>query len=119
MKTALTRKEALTEGFTKCGRPQQDWQSIQNIEDLNDEDFVDTKWVLADKVENHPCISDDYLKDLLSDQIGERHADETGCDTDDVYDIVRAIDFKPFTKVINEALSSYSYSWMTEIELLS
>lgn len=118
MKTELTRKEALEEGFTKCGYADREWQSVMNISDLIDDDFSDNIIILAHKESSCPSISKEDIIDLLAENISERHSDEFGDDTDGVYDIVRSIDFEPTAKMINEALSNYQYWMMTDITLV-
>lgn len=118
----LTVKEALEQGYTKCGYELAEWQTLQDVEDfLNPEEFEDwgnRKMVLFSKDSYSPSIDAETIKDLLAEHIACNHADETGDDTDNVEDSVRELDFESVAKMINEKLSTTSYWKATDIQLI-
>lgn len=123
MKTEqLTVKEALEQGYTKCGYAGTEWQSALDITELDESDFVKEDWrgelVLMSKQSSHPTFSVDQIKELLAETISERHSDETGDDTDNVYDTIMALDFTATADMIEKALSGCPFWWVTDIRLV-
>jgi len=115
----LTIKEALEQGYIKCGYDEREWQSLMDIEDLSPDDFNnDKKIILADKESQSTLVDSEYLKDLLADNISSMHQDEIGDDTDSVYDSIKAIEFESTAVIINNTLSVHRYWNLTEIELI-
>ena len=118
---ALTVKEAIELGYSKCGQKTNDWQSLIDLEDIKDFDSKETTFYLADPKENNPCTSAEDIKELLVDHIHINHSDETGDDTDDVYDILNAIDlkeFEPLAELLNKALEAKKFYWLTDIKVI-
>lgn len=118
----LTVKEALEQGFTKCGYEAQEWQSLWDVIDFsNSQEFdehYNRKMVLFSKDAYHPSIDADTIKDLLAEHIACNHADESGDDTDNVEDSVRDLDFESTAKMINDRLQSVDYWKATNIQLV-
>lgn len=118
----LTVKEALEQGYTKCGEEMQEWQSLYEVADFTNplefEEHYNRKMVLFSKDSYHPSIDGDTIKDLLAEHIACNHADESGDDTDNVEDSVRELDFEPVAKMINDRLSSVDYWKATNIQLI-
>ena len=118
MKTELTRKQAIEEGFSKAGYYGHDWQTAQDIEDFQDSELLERKICLFSKESNAPSITAEHIKGMIADEIEDRHSDETGDDTKQVWDKVTDLDFEPTAKMINEALSSYQCWTLTDIQLI-
>ena len=117
----LTVKEALEQGYTKAGTKCNDWQSLVDLQDIKDYDSRETTFYLADQKENNPSIDAEQIKDLLIDHISVNHCDETGDDTDDVYDLLTAMDLSEFEAIatkLNEILKAKKYFWLTDIKLI-
>jgi len=117
----LTVKEALEQGYTKVGTKTNDWQSLVDLEDIKDFDSRETTFYLADKKSNSPSTSVEDIKELLVEHISVNHSDETGDDTDDVYDLLNAIElseFEPLVEKINKVLEAKTYHWLTDIQLI-
>lgn len=73
MANALTIKEALSQGYEKCGVPRSEWQCLTNIEDLTEEDLTDG-YYLAQKEPNYFSSTKSrfpnyYLKPLPSSML--------------------------------------------------
>lgn len=118
----LTVKEALEQGYTKCGYELAEWQTLLEVSDFANpaefEEHWNKKMVLFSKNEYHPSIDADTIKELLAEHIAINHADETGDDTDNVEDSIKELDFEPTAKLINEKLQSVSYWTATNIQLI-
>jgi hypothetical protein len=118
----LTVKEALEQGYTKCGEELQEWQSLYEVSDFSNpaefEEHYNRKMVLFSKDAYHPSIDADTIKDLLAEHIACNHADESGDDTENVEDSVRELDFEATAKMINDKLQSVDYWKATDIELI-
>jgi hypothetical protein len=114
----LTIKEALEQGYTKCGYDSTEWQSLMEIEEMNPVDFEQQKIVLADKQSNYSSVDQDDVRGSLADIISYRRSDETNDDTSNVYDTIMSLDFTSTVTQINEALKAHPYWFMTKIELI-
>lgn len=53
----------------------------------------------------HPGIDKDSIAELIAENIACNWSDESGDDTDEVYDIVKALDYTAVADMINAALS--------------
>ena len=117
----LTIKEALAQGFTKCGYEQTDWQMCMDIEDMTEQDFEDadrTRILLFSKESTCPDVSEGTIRDIIADQVSDRWADETGDDTDTVLEKIKAVDFSGIHKLLTEALSTHQCWFATDIQLV-
>lgn len=117
----LTVKEALAQGYTKCGFDQTDWQTVMEIEDMSAVDFetpILTKIVVFSKESTHPDVSEERLKEIVADNVNDSWEDETGDDTNKVYDTIMSVDFSSIHKLLNDALSSHQCWFATDIELI-
>lgn len=120
----LTVKEALEQGYTKCGYANESWQSVLDISELTELDFNRihrSHLVLFSKDEYHPSISAEQIKDLIADTVSDTHGQDTGDDTDNVYDTLQAIELSQFESLvnhINEKLSEHVYWKGTDIQLI-
>jgi len=113
----LTIKEALSQGYTKCGDNKKEWQTLDDISELGKEDFVDRDIVLAEKESFSPSISEDKIKELLADYISDEWYERCPDDTDEVYNKVSEVDVTDVTKRINENLSDKKAWMLTSIKL--
>lgn len=119
MNTEMTIKEAISQGYDYCGKHANEWQSLTPIEDLKDIDIADGDLYLADKEGSTFKFGKDQIAELLSDVIGDNESQETGRDTEDIYDAIKAIDFSETEKLINDALSKHRSYKLTDIKLVS
>jgi hypothetical protein len=117
----LTVKEAIEQGYEYFGVDGPDWQSLQELGDIDcelelDPDFLDDKNLFT-KNSYSPSMSKQEIAELLADIIAVNHSEETGDDTDDVFDIVNGLDFTETANMINNALEKKRYYTLTDIKL--
>lgn len=119
MKNKLTVKEALEQGYVYFGQDKGEYQHLHSIEGITDADFEFGPVMLAEKEPYYtPSVSGESIAELLADHIANWNGDETGDDTDDVYDIVNALDFTTAANAINKALQNKKYYKLTSIQLI-
>jgi len=119
----LTVKQALEEGYTHFVYASDGYQAIKGIEDvLKDEkaiDFSRDDIYIVSKEPFHPSAPDnEELKDLIAEHVWVNHHDNTGDDTDAVFDAVKAIDFNDISERIQSALNGLNYYHQTNIKLV-
>lgn len=118
MKTALTVKEALEEGFEYYFYDSDGWQSMKEIKDM-EMDFSRDDISLAEKQSYNPSgLSSKDIADYLADRIQDQHNSETSCDTNDIYESIVELDFSEAERLINEALSKMNYYLSSGIKLI-
>lgn len=120
MKTQLTLKEAIEQGYTKVGTNASGWQHLHDIEDFTNWDFDGrTKYFLAEKEAQYHLRETKDLAEMIADRISDDYADETGCDdVNDILDRIKAIDFSAVNQKINYVMTNYPYWTLTTIELV-
>lgn len=118
----LTLKEALEQGYTHFayGHPSNGFQSIDKLSEIKQKDIEEGSLYLAGKHTFSPNgISNGELKELIAEHISVDHEDNTGDDTDTIYEAVKEIDFQDVSDRIEEVLSKYNYyRYVTEIRLV-
>lgn len=118
----LTLKQAKEQGYTHyCfGHPSNGYQGLDTLEGLTQQDIDEGTLYLADKETFPPSgISNEELKDMIADYIAVNHSDNTGDDTDIVFDAIKEIDFSDVVERIDKSLEKLnSYRWITEIRLV-
>jgi hypothetical protein len=116
--TALTRKQAIAEGYSYCGFAGEEYQTIQDISDLTVLEIEVNNYRLFEKEGTPPSVDNERLQDILADAIEENWASETNDDTFEVFEIVKNIDFTDVAERINKALAGKLNYKLTDIELL-
>ncbi|WDO13080.1 hypothetical protein MH928_17375 [Flavobacterium sp. WW92] len=118
MKTELTVKEALEQGYTKYVYDSDGFQRLSDI--LDDEiDFSRNDISLVEKVGYNPAGMDSKeIAELLADHIESNHVSESGDDTNTVYDAIKELDFSEAEMKITETLSSLFYYRSSGIKLI-
>lgn len=118
-KNKITVAEAIEQGYVYFATDKGEFQHLNSIEGITDADFEYGPQLVADKEPYHvPCISPEEIAETLADIVSQQNADETGDDTDDVYDIVKALDYSAMAATINEAIKHKKYYKLTNIELI-
>ncbi len=119
-KPKLTILEAIKQGYEYFVYPYDGYQTIKKLIDYSEEEIDwNKKPTLCNKEPKHPYgMSAEELQEHLADVISDNHASNTGCDTDDVYDAIKEIDFTEISEKIKEKLSHIDFYWQSEIELL-
>jgi len=120
----LTIKEAIKEGYTLCGEDGREWQSLTRIEDLTDDEIVETnskgkKLVLADKEPRVHVVS---AKDLRDQAIDDYYNDED-FSQDDSMDIEHLFQkelplFEEYAAKLNAIYAKKEVWILTKIELV-
>ena len=119
MKKQLTVEQAIAEGFEYAGHKDVGWQNYVEISDMHEQDLKDDSYYLVSKEKDHPSISAEMIKDLITDDVDCRFCDETGCDDSTVSDALHDVDFSAIAKEVNEALSVIWSSKITDIQLIN
>jgi hypothetical protein len=116
----LTIKEAIEQGYEKYGFLDKEWQTTNELSDLdpNDdkENFEDI--VLFEKNSSQPTIDDETIANMLADYIADQDSHDCGRDDDSVYKTVAAMDFKDIAAKINKELEQHEYWMITDIKLV-
>lgn len=115
----LTKSEALTQGYEMYGTDMGEFQRLSRIEHLNEDNFEDGPIYAANKEPYYtPQVSKEFIATLLAEQIADLNHDQTGDDDDDVFDIVKVLNFTAAADMINEALKHKKYYKLTKIEIV-
>ncbi len=115
---SLTVKQALEQGYEYYVYDSDGWQSLKDISDM-EMDFDRDDLVLVNKDPQHPFgLNAKYIAETLAEIISVNYSDETGCDTDDVYDAIKDLDLSETEKTINEALSKINHYRSSGIKLV-
>lgn len=120
MKTQMTVKEAIEEGYEYCGRAGLEYQSLIELKDIPEIDLLDHEqhWVLASKDPIKPGITAKEISELIADMMESDWGNDTGDDTEDVYNTVSKLDFEATAKMINDALDFKWCRMLTKIKLI-
>lgn len=113
----LTIQQAIEQGYKYFVYPEDGYQTIKTI--VSDEPDFTRKVMLCEKEPYHPNGMDSKsIAELLADNIECNHVDETGDDTEQVFDKIKSLDFTDVEKRIEEALSTLNYYRQSEVELI-
>lgn len=119
MSKIITVKEAIEQGYIYFAQGKGEFQHLHSIEDINKCDFEYGPLFVAEKDSYYtPNISPEEIAETLADIVSAQNGDETGDDTDDVYDIVKRLDFTAAANLVNEALKNKKYYKLTDIQLI-
>jgi hypothetical protein len=118
MENKLTKKEALEQGFTLCGDADSECQSLMEISDIADEDITYRTYIAA-KEPIFPEISEDELKEIVTDHIVDKWMGKVG-DEMGLSIYLEEFDFKPFSDALNKKIGETDCAWypLTEIQLI-
>lgn len=117
----LTLTQALEQGYVYYVYQGDGYQSLKHLTDLkldpSDLERDDLELVEIDP--QHPAgISSKDLAELIADHLEDQHSSETGCDTLDVYNTIRGLDFTDMEKKIAEELKGIAYHMACGIKLV-
>jgi len=119
MTEQLTKSEALAKGYRMCGRDNGNmWQGLCEIESLSQTDFDFNGWLVASTDLITPSIDEDYIKERVADMLSDEWSSETGDDTNEVFNLIKEVDFGPITKAIKEKLGDYGMYQLTTIRIV-
>lgn len=117
----LTVKEALKQGYTKYCFNSDGFQGLKDIDgeiDPSDFEREDIRIVNKEPYSPHGMSSKD-IAELIAEHIECNHVDDSGDDTEQVYDAIKEIDFTDAENKISEALSKLHYYRATDIKLVA
>lgn len=115
----MTISEALAAGYTQYLFCKDGYQSLRDIEHVTDKDLAKEDIRLVSKQSYNPAGMDAKdIAETLAENIACQHSDESGDDTDTVYDAIKSLDFSAASDMINEALSKLPYYKGTDIKLI-
>lgn len=114
----LTVKEALEQEYVYYVYNSDGYQALKYISDM-EMDFNRDDIRLVNKEPYAPCGMDSKnIAETLAEIIEQNHIEDTGDDTEQVYDAIMGIDFSGTQKLIDEALSKINYYIATDIKLI-
>lgn len=118
----LTVKQAIEQGFTQFLYPADGYQALGDLSDIHDSCFNRGKIELVNKDPHSPDNLDaKSIIEMIAERIYCQHVDETGDDTDEVYQgliTVNSDTLKPFLDAIQEKLDRMNYYKSSGIELI-
>lgn len=118
MENTLTVKEAIEQGYEHYIVDKGEYGHLREISDFEDE-TEDEVFLLAEKTYRHPNgLSNEQIQEMFANDIWDNYCSDTGCDTDEVYDLIKAIDFSDVSERIDKALESVQYKIATQIRLI-
>jgi hypothetical protein len=113
----LTLQQAISEGYTHFGYTGRDYQSVNPLEDITEDDFKDDNIVLFEKKPFYLGIDADNLRDIVTDTVIDNG--EIADDTDEPYDLLRdGVNWEKFAEEINDAMRHRPYWRLTKIKLV-
>ena|SRR3990167_4950571 len=114
---SLTKQEALKEGYTLCGYSGEEYQTLIKIADVNEEDFKIGEICIAEKEGEHPVTDAKTIREMIADIMESQWGNDTGDDTEDVYNAIMKLDFTATANLINDALKDKTSYELTAIIL--
>ncbi|MCF2487480.1 hypothetical protein [Dyadobacter sp. CY347] len=118
MESRMTAKQAIEEGFEFCGTNGHEFQALQYITDLDQNEIESGDYRLFSKETVCPCIDRDSLIDKAIDEAYDSL--DFHVDTSDVRETVKeSVDWESITNQINEALQVHTFHLLTDIKLIS
>jgi len=113
----LTVKEALEQGYEKFCYANEGFQALHDIKEANEQDFARGVEIIS-KEPFYAGIDADSLKELIAEDIECNWVDQTGDDTEQVFNAVKELDFTDMAKMINDKLNAIPYYRSTGIKLV-
>lgn len=115
----LTVAQALEKGYEYYGFEDERFQSLSEVKTAHEDiDFKRKVFLFSKNPNASPSISEEELKDLVSEHIEQDHEDQTGDDTGTVTDLLSTFDFKDFADKINKHIESITTYGLTKTELI-
>lgn len=114
----ITKEEAIKQGYWLCGNSKNtDWQHLLPIEDLTDEEIAKGELVLADTKSESPTTDADWIKELIADAMESNWGNDTGDDTEQVFNAIDKLDFTQTAEMVNKALENIKSYKLTDIKI--
>lgn len=116
----MTKSEALKAGYTMYGIDGREFQCMNNIADMTDEDFNDPtgELLICDSEAHYETIDGDSIYEMVNDHI--QGSSEFQDDTDEIPNLLKTeIDWEDIAEKINEACKKRPYYFLTNIRLVN
>ncbi|RYD56994.1 MAG: hypothetical protein EOP56_09310 [Sphingobacteriales bacterium] len=117
----MTPQQAKEAGYTHYVHADGNFEPIHPLDELGE--FTDKCIVLVEPKPYSPtCDSAEIILEQLAEQMHCSICNESGDDTDDVYDAIKSIDkdmLQPFVDAVNEKLQKIKYYSSTSILLVN
>lgn len=116
----MTKSEALKAGYTMYGVDGQEFQHMNNIADMTDEDFNDPRGnlLVCDNEAHYASIDGDTIYDMVQDSIMGNS--EFHDDTDEIPDMLKAeINWDEIAEKVNAVCKKRPYYFLTKIQLVN
>jgi hypothetical protein len=113
----MTKEEALKEGYTLCGYPEREYQTLIKIADADEEDFKLGELCIAEKEGMKPTADAEGIREMIADMMESNWGNDTGDDTEEVYNTIMKLDFTATANLINDALKDKTSYTLTTIVL--
>lgn len=117
----LTVKEAIKQGYKYYGISGLDHQSCQSLdENIFEEvdDYNHDNIVLFDKKFVVTSVSEEEIKEMVSDHVSVKHSEECYSDDDRIYNAISSLDFSEIINNINKKLEEHKYYFLTDIKII-
>jgi hypothetical protein len=115
--TKMTRHEAIESGYTFCGYPDQEFQTLIKIKDVIHSDYA-KPLMLAEKEGTHPKIDAKDLSEIIADHIYSEWGEVNSDSAEEVYNEIKQMDFTDMAEKINEKCKSHVLYILTDIRLI-
>ena len=117
----LSIKDALEQGYTKYCFNSDGFQGLLDISgNIDPSDLAREDIRIVEKEPYSPAgISSKDIAELLAEHIESNHMDDSGDDTEQVFDAIKELDFTDAEHKIGEALSKLKYYRATDIKLIA
>ena len=113
----LTPQEAIDKGYEYYVYPDDGYQPLKNISEL-DMDFGRSPMVCEKEPVTFSGIDKDQIREVLCDQVQDDWYELTGDDTDEVKDLFKELEFSEVEKMIQDKLKSLKYYRQSNIKLV-
>lgn len=114
----LTLQEAIDQGYEHFFYKGEGYQRLNILSEIEDSDF-DKGVELANKEPHYPTSLDSHeIADWIADTMQDRFTEETGDDTNSVYDLLKDLDCTPIVESIEAKLKSMQFYKSSGIKLI-
>jgi len=113
----LTKQQALEHGYELCGSHKNEWQHLTSVQDLCEDDFNGEQLFLAEKEGDSPTTNSEDIREMIADMMESNWGNDTGDDTEEVYNTIMKLDFSVTADMINKALEFKKSYRLTDISV--
>ena len=118
----LTLQQAIEQGYTKFLYKGEKFQSLRDLASIEDADYEKGIELVNKEPETIGSYIDaEQMREWVAEQSECQHSDETGDDTNQVYDTLMELPldlFAPIIKAVNEKMKGIGYYKSSGIDLV-